>query len=90
MLLTQEHILASPISFTTCLEEIIELVPKIKFTKYGERIQIVPRVNKNRAKSNESCSIRGSRNGRSSISSAALKPKLTNQTSDLRISGSIH
>ena len=53
MLLTQEQQISSPISFTSCLKDLVDCVIKLKFTKFGSRINNVPKNEIKRAKSNE-------------------------------------
>ena len=53
MLMIQEHIIESPISYTTCLHDIIACVSELKFTKHGIRIAGCPSLKAKRAKSQE-------------------------------------
>lgn len=72
MLLTQEQIIQSPISFSECMKDLVDCVASLKFTKHGVRVGNVAKVTDKRAKSNEiSFRIRNNRGNLSSSSSAA-------------------
>jgi len=53
MLVMQEQIIQSPISFTSCLQDLVDCIKKVKFTKFGARIGRVPRIDQKRGRSNE-------------------------------------
>lgn len=73
MLRTQEEVIQSPISFSTCMKDLVECVSAMKFTKHGVRVGNVPKINMKRAKSNEiSFRIRNNRGNLSAQSHSVL------------------
>ena len=53
MLIIQEDLIESPISYASCIKDIIQCVSNMKFTKHGIRIPGLPKNGVKKAKSQE-------------------------------------